>query len=210
MSVAWDMAEHALGTNLLTGTTCQEELWPTGWIDFDEHFRMVQLDKALLVSVDSVTINHELYDCDCGVQELAGCAVIYSHRYSQIRLVGCRSLCGTCSAAHPFSIEICYTAGLWPSLEAIPKTVKMALWLLYRWSLGVLDSGGESVHDDYLTAWRSMDYSESQANIDTLLGQSPEAAAAMRLLRPYRVRRAVSIRGHYNEHRGGGYSYGAG
>jgi len=76
--------------------------------------------------------------------------------------------------------------------------VKTALALLASWWISLLSSGGADASSGFVDSWRSMDYSESLKFIETsLLGSSPQAAAAWQLLRRYRVKRAIPIRGHY-------------
>ncbi len=200
MSIAWELAEYAIGTNLLTGTACEEYNWPTGWVDWDQPFRMVQLRKTRLTSITSVTIHHELFDCACGEELISGCATIYNHDRSEIALTDCLSpggLCG-CSTQHPFKSEICYVAGLYNTVGDLADSIVTALGLLFSWWFNLLATGGSDASSGFLQSWRSMDYSESYGFITkNIIGTSPQAAAAWMLLRRFRIYRIVAIRGYY-------------
>lgn len=198
LSVAWELAEYAIGTNLLTGTVCEEHNWPTGWWDAGVSFPMVQLRKTRLVTLDTVTVHHELYDCECGSEEITGCGTIYNHDRSEVALENCRGSCRCNTRPHEFKVEICYTAGLYTNVGAMEQSVKTALALLFSWWFNLLSTGGAEASSGVLTSYRSMDYSESYNLLTaTLVGSSPQASAAWILLRKFRVWRAVAMRGYY-------------
>jgi len=197
--IAWELAESAIGGNLLTGTDCDVYDRPTGWLDHNETFAYLMLKRPHLVSINSVTINHDLFDCACGTDDVTGCAVVYNSRLAIIRLESCQSPANcSCSSGRPGQVTICATTGLFNTLGDLPQTVKTALALLASWWISLLSSGGADASSGFVDSWRSMDYSESLKFIETsLLGSSPQAAAAWQLLRRYRVKRAIPIRGHY-------------
>lgn len=205
LSIAWELAEYGVGTNLLAsgtaGDQCEEHYWPTGWVDYDERYRMVVLKKTRLRSVNSVSVVHEEYDCNCTTTEDEGCVTRYNDERSEIALGDCFGfLCGGCSAmgTNRFKAEICYTAGLFTTLAEIPFTVISALGFLYSWWLEMLATGGSAAAANTITSWRSMDYNEAYAAIEkSILGSSPQAAAAWVLLRKHRIVRAVVIRSHF-------------
>jgi len=198
-AIAWELGEAAVAGNFLTGTDCDVYDRPTGWLDYAENFGYLMLKRPHLVSVDSVTINHDLFDCACGTEDVTGCAVVYNSRLGIVRLESCQSPANcSCSTGRPGQVTICATSGLFNTLGDLPQTVKMALALLASWWLTVLSSGGADASSGFVDSWRSMDYSESLKFIESnVLGSSPQAAAAWQLLRRYRVKRAVAARGHY-------------
>lgn len=205
LAVAWELVEYGIGTNLLAsgsaGQVCDEEhYWPTGWVDYDERYRMVVLHKTRLISVDSLTVHHEDFDCSCGVTEADGCATVYNHSRSEIALGDCMGIACLCSApaTNRFKIDLCYTAGLYTTLAAFDQSVIMALGLLYSWWLALMESGGATAGSGFINSWRSMDYNESYGFIEkSVVGTSPQAAAAWQLLRRFRIKRAVVIRSHF-------------
>lgn len=202
LSVAWELAEYGIGTNLLTGTVCEEHNWPTGRWDAHVAFPMVQLRKTRLITLDSVTVHHELYDCECGTQEVTGCATIYHHDRSEVALQNCFAGGCVCNRRpHEFKAEICYTAGLYNNIGDMEQSVKTALALLFSWWFNLLATGGADAGSGVVTAWKSMDYSEEFGNIGkNLIGTSPQAAAAWLLLRRFRIVRAVAMRSYYPSH----------
>jgi len=202
--IAWELAESAIGgataaANLLTGTDCDVYDRPTGWLDYNETFGYLMLKRPHLISIQSVVINHDLFDCACGNDDVSGCAVVYNSRLGIVRLESCQSPANcSCSAGRPGQVTICASSGLFNTLSDLPQTVKVALALLASWWISLLESGGAEASLGFIDSWRSMDYSESLKFIETsVLGSSPQAAAAWQLLRRYRVVRAVPIRGHY-------------
>lgn len=200
MSVAWELVEYGIGTNLLTGTSCEEHYWPTGWVDWNQPFRIVQLKKTRTRSITSVSINSERGDCACGVEEMAGCGVVYNGERSEISLTDCVTPGAVyqCADRHPFKVSICYVAGLYNAVAEMDDTVITALGLLFSWWLGLLQSGGGDAGSGVVDSWHSMDYGESYKFIEkTVIGTSPQAAAAWLLLRRFRIKRAVVIRSYY-------------
>jgi len=197
--IAWELAETAVAGNLLTGTDCDVYDRPTGWLDYNEQFAYLMLKRPHLISINSVVINHDLFDCSCGNDDVSGCAVVYNSRLAIVRLESCQSPANcSCSAGRPAQVTICATSGLFNTLGDLPQTVKMAIALLASWWLTVLSSGGADASSGFVDSWRSMDYAESLKFLEkTVLGSSPQALAAWQLLRRYRVVRPVSIRGHY-------------
>src|SRR3990167_10405306 len=136
METAWDLAERGLGTNILaTGTVCEVYDRPTGHIDYQERFGFLQLLQTNLVSIASVTITHDQFECDCADEDVSGCAHIYNRLLSHIRLEDCFGP-GDCSCAvrgRPSQIQVCYTAGLWGTLADVPRSVLVALGLIGQW-----------------------------------------------------------------------------
>lgn len=204
LSVAWELVEYAIGTNLLAsgtaGDQCEEHYWPTGWADAGYAWRMIALNKSRLISLDTITIVHELHDCDCGTEDITGCAIIGNHDRSELKLENCAGP-GSCLCAannSPLRVDVCYKAGLYTTVAAFDRSVITALGLLYSWWLDLLDTGGGSAGSGFIDSWRSMDYSESYKFIEkTLLGASPQSAAAWTLLRRFRIWRAVVLRSSY-------------
>lgn len=198
-SIAWELAESAIGSNMLTGTATEQVIFPTGWLDVGVPFAMVQLRYTYLVSQPVVIVHHEIYDCECGTEEIAGCGTVFNAQRSEVRLdVRCAAAslhCGTCP--HPFMAEVSYVAGVFASYSAIPWSVKVALATLAGWWLRLLTSGGADIASGFVDSWRSMDYNESLKFLQsTVMGSSPEANAAWIILRRLRVVRAKVLRSH--------------
>lgn len=202
MSTAWEMTEDAIKTNILaTGTDCEVMDRPTGWNDFSERRSMVQLMKHHLVSVESVTITHDQFECDCDDETVTGCAHIHNEKYSHLRIEDCLgpAACACSRAGRPTQLEICYTAGLWGSVAAIPRTVILALGLAASYWQQVMATGGAAASGGFIDQWRSMDYSESRGLIvKNAMGEHPMLAAAWKILRNHRTVRGVAMRGYYH------------
>lgn len=208
ISVAWELAEAYVGTNLLTGTACDEMNWPDGWQDFAMSFKVAPMPRTRLISIDSVTVLDD--ECECSDP---GDIKIVDARRGLVQFCACQGGCGVCDSlcgrgCEPWTgrVEVCYTCGIWDSLADMPFTVKSALWLLASWWAGVFTSGGADASSAFLQNWHSMDYGEGfdVTNRSSPLGSSPQAAAAATLLRDWRVIRAVAIRGWYPSKRSRG------
>lgn len=199
--IAWEMADRAVGTNLLaTGTDCEAYAIPTGWIDHNERFGFIQTNRHHLDSIASVTITHDQFTCDCDEQDVSACAVIYHGLYGHIRLEDCwgPANCACSSSGRPAKVEICATYGLFGTVAELPQSIKTALALIATWWSRVMMSGGADASSGFVDSWRSMDYSESLGFMESnVIGAAPELAAAWLLLRKHRVMRAVGIRGSY-------------
>jgi len=200
METAWDLAERGLGTNILaTGTACEVYDRPTGHIDYGERFSFLQLRLTNLVSVTSVTVRHDQFECDCVDEEVSGCAHIYNERYSHIRLEDCFGPgdCGCAASGRPSQIEVCYTAGLWGTLADVPRSVLVALGLIAQWYAEVMETSGEQASTAFVDRWQSMDYSESYGFLQSnVIGTSPQLALAWNNLKRYRVTRGPAMRSY--------------
>jgi len=198
--MAWQVAEDYLGTNLITGTVAAERhIFPQGWLDFDLNFRFLQLDKTYLVSVTTATVVHDLGSCDCDTDDVSACVLAYDLRQSTVEV---RASSGAISAGctclldlKPAWVDVTYVAGIWACLADIPATVKVALAILAKEFQALGASGGATVSASFVTEWQSMDYQERLNLTTTVLGSSPQANMAARLLRGYRVTRMVGFRG---------------
>ena len=202
MATAWDMAERAIGTNILaTGTDCEAYDRPTGWVDHSERFALLELRKTDLVSIDTVTITHDRFLCDCEDEDVSGCAHIHNERFAHIRVEDCAgpAACSCSTQGRPTQVEICYTAGKWGTVAAIPRPVILALGLAATYWLDVMDTGGEAASSAFIDSWRSMDYSESRGFITkNVMGTHPKLAQAWQILRRHRIMRAPVARGYYH------------
>lgn len=199
-AIAWDMAEDALGTNILTGTVSAErQMWPAGWIEYNVPFRMVQLNKTHLISVDTATIVHDLGNCSCGTDDVTGCVIPYSLERSEVEIRSTEeAICQGCSCVRcslPAYVDWTYTAGIWNALEDLPYDVKVALAILAKEQRSLAESDGAEMADGFVDQWRSMDYSERRGLLRrSKLGTSASANQAERLLKKYRIRRMVGMR----------------
>jgi len=200
METAWDLAERALGTDLLaTGVACEVYDRPTGHIDYNERFGFLKLRKTHLVTIQSVTVRHDQFECDCADEEVSGCAHIYNERLSHIRLEDCFGPgdCSCAAAGRPSQVEVCYTAGLWGTLAEIPRSVLIALGLISQWYSEVMETSGEQASTAFVDSWRSMDYSESYGFLEkNVIGTSPQLGVAWNLLRRYKIKRGVAMRSY--------------
>jgi hypothetical protein len=207
MSTAWDMTERAMGTNILaTGTDCDIMDRPSGWVDHGERYAMVALTKTHLLAVDTVTLTHDQFECDCADEDATACAHVHNERFSHLRIEDCLgpASCACSRAGRPTQLEICYTAGRWGTVAAIPRPFILALGLVATWWTEVLLSGGAAASGAVVDSWRSMDYSESRGFVvKNVFGTDPRLVAAWNIIRTYRVVRAPVARGYYHtQHRG--------
>jgi hypothetical protein len=203
--MAWGMAqedaETFLSTNLLTGTVAEERhIWPQGWLDYDTNFRFLQLKKTHVRSITLVQVVHDLESCNCETDTITGCMLLYRPLAGEVevRHEGVAFCGGCCCAAQnkPAWVDVTYVAGLWDTLADMPGTVKMALAILAREYKQLMQTAGASAGSGFVNSWRSMDYSETGGLLSkTVIGSSPEANYAARLLRKYQVRRMVAFRG---------------
>lgn len=222
ITVAWELAEAYVGTNLLTGTACAEMHWPDGWADFGIRYKYAPLPHTRIISIDSLTTFED--DCDC---DDPGDLKILDARRGIIQFCACaRGNCGACNSlcginCQPWTgrVEVCYTCGIWNNLGEMPLSAKSALWLLASWYANLFATGGADAGSGFINSWRSMDYNESYGFLtSSILGSSPQANAAWVLLRQYRVMRAVALRGWFPTKSttgppstmGVGYGYGRG
>jgi hypothetical protein len=204
LGIAWVLAEQYLNTNILTGTVCEQIIFPTGYLDANVAFEMVQLKRTNLCSAPTILVHHELYNCACGTLAHEGCAQVYNAERSLVRIdTKCFGAFGggTCwtsqgGMTHPYEADVCYVCGKWNTYGDIPGPVKFALGMLGGDYLGAMLGGG-NISAAFVTSWRSMDYNETLGNVTkTILGSSPAAMAAAGILRPYRIQRAVTMRSH--------------
>jgi len=200
METAWDLAERGLSTGILiTGTSCEVYDRPTGHIDYNERFGFLQLQQTNLVSIESVTILHDKFACDCVDQEVAGCAHVYNSLFGHIRVEDCYGPCECACAAtgRPSQIQVCYMAGLWNTLADVPRSVLIALGLIAQWYAEVMETSGEQASTAFVSQWSSMDYSESYDFLEkNIIGTSPQLALAWNNLRRYKTRRGVAMRSY--------------
>lgn len=198
ISVAWELAESFLSTNLLTGTACAEMHWPDGWADFAISFKNAPLPHVRILSIESVSTFED--DCDC---DEPGDIRILDGRRGIVQFCACTNrgcglcilLCGINCAPWTGRVEVCYTCGIWPTLADMDITAKVALWTLASYWANLMSSGGADAASGVIKSWRSMDYNESYDFLtQSELGSSPQAATAWTLLRKYRVMRAVAMR----------------
>lgn len=201
VKMAWSAAESYLGTNLLTGTVADEQhIWPRGWLDYDPEFRFIQLQKCHVLTITSALVTHDVGTCDCDLTDVAACLLVHNPRTGVVEVrASLGSVASGCSCildSKPVWVTVTYVAGLWNSLGDMPDDVKFAIAILTSEFVALAAGGGAGVNAGFVTQWSSMDYSESLGLLQTsILGSSPAANWALRLLRPYKVRRMVGFRG---------------
>ena len=199
--MGWEDAETFLSTNLLTGTVADERhIWPQGWLDYDSNFRFVELRKTHVISITSTTVVHDLGSCSCETDTITGCVILWERRQGvvEVRREGLALSAGCCCAAEnkPTNVDVTYVAGIWNTPADLPGTVKMALAILAQEYKELMNTAGATAGAGFVNSWRSMDYSETGGLLSkTVIGASPQANMAARLLRKYKVLRMAAFRG---------------
>lgn len=202
LNIGWNRVEDELDTNIIVSLESDEvHLWPKTLRDWDERYDRVVTAKNKVTSVSSVLVDSDIFaGCTCQLTTFSGCAIVTDYDAGIIvvrECVACATQACSCTngTVRPFIARLNYYAGLFPS-PPLPDDLVLAVVSRAKEAWGQITEGNaQNIGKFNTTSWHSMDYSESRAGprgnksfIDELVSD---------LLKPYKVKRAFSLRRTY-------------